>query len=87
MARKSHPNKDIEKALKYAEQKGWIIKVGSSHAWGQMRCPYNEKSCRFGKFCQISIWSTPRNPQSMIRQVRKVVDKCTVETDDNEGAE
>jgi hypothetical protein len=79
MPRKSHPKKDIEQALKYAEEKGWIIKVGSSHAWGQMLCPYNNENCRFGKFCQISIWSTPSNPQRHIRQIRKAVDKCIAE--------
>ena len=32
MPRKKHPKKDIEDALQYAEQHGWIINVGGSHA-------------------------------------------------------
>ena len=34
MPRKKHPKKDIEDALQYAEQHGWVIEVGGSHAWG-----------------------------------------------------
>lgn len=32
MARPSHPDKDIEKALKYAEANGWRIEVGGRHS-------------------------------------------------------
>ena len=77
MSRKKHPNKDIEKSLKYAEQKGWVVRVGCAHAWAQMYCPDNSKDCRFGRFCQVSIWSTPKNPQSHAKQIRGVIDKCT----------
>jgi hypothetical protein len=87
MTRKSHPNKDIEKALKYAEKNGWVIKVGGSHAWGRMSCPYNDENCRFGKFCLISIWSTPSVPKHHASQIRKVVDKCTGSATQGEEAE
>ncbi len=77
MTRKKHPNKDIENALKYAEAQGWLVETGGSHAWGQMKCPYNDKECRCGEFCRASIWSTPKSPTNHARQIRRVVDNCT----------
>ena len=41
MSRKKHPKPEIEAALKYAEQNGWRIAEGGSHAWGKIYCPYN----------------------------------------------
>ena len=77
MARERHPNQDIEKALRYAESKGWQVCKRSGHAWGRMYCPFNDESCRCGEFCVTSIWGTPRNPQNHARQLMRVVDKCT----------
>jgi len=34
MARRLHPNKDVEAALRHAEVQGWRIETGGSHAWG-----------------------------------------------------
>ena len=76
MARKKHPKKEVEKALKYAEQKGWRIKVGGAHAWGKMYCPANDEECRCGEYCITSIWSTPANAANHALQIRTVVDKC-----------
>jgi len=42
MANKQHPNKEIQAALEYAVTKGWSVKVGGSHAWGKIYCPYND---------------------------------------------
>ena len=39
MIRSTHPNKEVEEALKYAERQGWRIEVGGSHAWGKLYCP------------------------------------------------
>jgi hypothetical protein len=77
MARPRHPNKDIEKALQHSEKNGWdVIKItGSGHAWGLMRCPTNAK-CRNGHFCQQSIWSTPKNPQTHAKRLQDIIDKC-----------
>jgi hypothetical protein len=36
MSRRTHPKSEIETALKYAEQNGWQVDVGGSHAWGKM---------------------------------------------------
>ena len=77
MKRSRHPKKEIEEAIRYAEDHGWRIEVGGSHAWGRMYCPYNDQECRCGEFCMTSIWSTPRNSWSHARMLKRVVDNCT----------
>jgi hypothetical protein len=77
MKRSRHPKKEIEEAIRYAEDQGWRIEVGGSHAWGRMYCPYNDSECRCGEFCITSIWSTPRNAWSHARLLKRVVDNCT----------
>jgi hypothetical protein len=77
MSRRSHPHPDIEDALEYAEKNGWRVDVGGGHCWGKIYCPYNDKACRGGIFCISSVWSTPRNPGNHAKQIRKVVDNCT----------
>jgi hypothetical protein len=72
-----HPKAEIEVALKHAEQKGWRIEIGGSHAWGKMYSPYNDAACRCGEFCIASIWSTPRNAGNHASQIRRVVNNCT----------
>lgn len=76
MPRSRHPDKDIEAALRFAEERGWWLRIGGSHAWGRMYCPYNDKECRCGEFCVVSIWSTPRNPANHARALRRVVESC-----------
>ena len=76
MLRKKHPNKEIEEALKYAEEFNWYIKASNGHAWGRMFCPNNNINCRCGEFCILSIWSTPKNPHNHARKIRKVVANC-----------
>lgn len=76
MSRKSHPDKDIEAALSYAETHGWRVITASGHAWGKIYCPDNDNECRCGEFCITSIWSTPRNTKNHARQIRRVVDNC-----------
>lgn len=76
MARKPHPKKEIEEAIRYAESKGWRVEMSSGHAWGKMYCPYNDERCHCGEFCITSIWSTPRNLANHGKQLRRVVDNC-----------
>lgn len=86
MPRKKHSKKEIETALRYAEEKGWRIESGGSHAWGKMYCPVNDINCRCGEFCISSIWSTPKNPTNHAKQIKRVIDNCTVISDaDNEN--
>ncbi|MDX1506221.1 MAG: hypothetical protein R3221_10920 [Spongiibacter sp.] len=77
MTRQLHPKKEIEAALKHAEEEGWRVEEGGGHAWGKIYCPYNDNDCRCGEFCITSVWSTPRNPSSHARALRRVVDKCS----------
>ncbi|HAI69422.1 MAG TPA: hypothetical protein DCM38_08305 [Gammaproteobacteria bacterium] len=77
MARKKHANKEIESALAYAEQQGFRVEVGGSHAWGKIYCPFNDKACRCGEFCISSIWSTPKNTTNHAKQIRRIVNNCT----------
>lgn len=76
MARRSHPKKEVEDALRHAEEHGWRVELGGSHAWGKMYCPDNDKDCRCGEFCITSIWSTPKNAGNHAKGLRRVVDNC-----------
>ncbi len=78
MVRKKHPAKEVEKALKQAESKGWKVEGSgkSAHAWGRLFCPFNDKDCRCGEYCIMSIWSTPRNNTDHARNILKAVNKC-----------
>ena len=92
MSRAKHPKKEVEDALRHAEEHGWRIEVGGSHAWGRMYCPYNDPECRCGEFCITSIWSTPKDAGNHARQLKRVVDNCairkrTVAAADDEGGE
>lgn len=86
MSRSKHPNPHIESALKYAEDNNWEVTKtsSSSHAWGRMKCPNNDRCCRNGNYCINSIWSTPRTPENHARDIRKIVDKCIFIGDSDE---
>lgn len=87
MARSSHPKKDVEEALKHAEDNGWRVEQGGSHAWGKIYCPYNDDECRCGEFCITSVWSTPKNPGNHARALRRVVDNCTTHQKQQDGSD
>ena len=74
--RPRHPNKEIEQALIYAESQGWRVVTLNGHAWGKIQCPWNDAECRCGTFCQKSVWSTPRVPEDIARQIRRAVQRC-----------
>ncbi|WP_203250197.1 hypothetical protein [Cysteiniphilum marinum] len=71
--RTKHPNKEIEKAIKYAEMKGWRYQSSgnSAHAWGRLLCPLENRDGH-----SISVWSTPRSAENHAKQIRRVVDNC-----------
>jgi hypothetical protein len=71
-----HPDKDIREAVGYAESEGWVVRVASGHAWGILRCPWNDPACWCGLYCQVSVWKTPRSPTDHAKQIRRVVDRC-----------
>lgn len=71
-----HPDKEIQAAVEHALGKGWNLVKGRGHAWGILRCPHNDKDCRCGEFCQMSVWSTPKNPRRFARQIVQKIDGC-----------
>ena len=75
--RNKHPNKEIEKAIRHAETKGWRYhETGrSAHAWGRLLCPLQSRDG-----CSMSIWSTPRSADVYAKQIRNRVDKCPHES-------
>lgn len=77
MARKKHPNKEIEAAVCFAENHDWKYrKAGSSaHAWGRLSCPLNGR-----EGCTMSIWSTPRSAENHAKQIIRNVKKCSHKT-------
>ncbi|TKA95418.1 hypothetical protein FAZ78_16925 [Cereibacter changlensis] len=81
MARNRHKSKEIETVLQELEALGWELVEGKGHAWGILRCPANSKDCRCGEFCQMSVWSTPKNPEQFAKKLRQKALAC-VKLDD-----
>jgi hypothetical protein len=76
--RPRHPKKEIEEALAYAERHGWrVVKsTGKGHAWGRVICPWNDRECRCGNYCQTSVWGTPDVPEHEANKIRRVINGC-----------
>jgi hypothetical protein len=76
--RVKHPDKEIEEAISYAEENGWIYKDSgkSSHAWGKLFCPLHTREGH-----KMSIWSTPRDPFIHAQQIKRFITKCKHEED------
>ena len=68
-----HSNKHIQDAVRYAEGKGWTVTKagGRAHIWGVLWCPERSR-----EGCRIQIMSTPRNPESHARDIRRGIDQC-----------
>jgi hypothetical protein len=73
VARKRHPNKEIEAAVEYAIENGWRYKKpgSSAHSWGSLLCPLKMR-----EGCAFRVWSTPGNPTKHALKIRRFVDKC-----------
>jgi hypothetical protein len=82
MPRSRHPNKHIERAIRYAEALGWEVDISPGHAWGHLYCPFANRAG-----CRLSIWSTPRNPENHARQLRRDVDRCPHRSDADDAHE
>lgn len=69
---KYHPNKAISQAIAYALENGWhkIESGKSSHAYCRLRCDFGHSEH------QMSVWSTPRNPENHAKQIIRKVDEC-----------
>lgn len=68
-ARSRHPKKEIEEALRYAEERGCTVEKagGSSHASGRLYAPDEESI--------MSIWSTPRSAENHAKQIGRFADR------------
>ena len=81
MARSRHPDKEIEAAIAYAEQRGWRVVPVSGHAWGRLYCAQADRDG-----CMVSVWSTPRSAGNHARDLIRAIDRCphrdTKEEDD-----
>lgn len=71
MSRPRHPDKEIEKAVRYAESLGWRVEISRGHAWGRLFCPLATPDG-----CIINVYSTPRSGQNHARHIVKDVDHC-----------
>ena len=68
-----HPNKHIRGAVDFATARGWrLVKSGPrAHAWGRLYCPARQRGG-----CIITVYGTPRVPESHARYIRRLVDAC-----------
>ncbi|MEX2194945.1 MAG: hypothetical protein WD844_06640 [Thermoleophilaceae bacterium] len=64
-----HPDKDIRKAIKEAQDAGWQVEknTGRGHRWGTLRC---------GHGCKLGIWGTPGQGTTFAKRIREAVKKC-----------
>lgn len=76
MTRSRHKSKEIEAVIRELEALGWQVVEGKGHAWGILRCPANSTDCRCGEFCQMSVWSTPKNPEQFAKKLRQKALAC-----------
>lgn len=71
-ARTRHPKKDVEQALRFAEEHGWTVTpTASGHRWGEMVCAHEGRDA-----CRVSMWSTPKNPGNHASRLRQRVRNC-----------
>ncbi|MEP7453066.1 hypothetical protein [Phyllobacterium sp. SB3] len=77
MSRDRHPKKEVENVLRELEALGWSVETrGGGHAWGLLKCPANSDDCRCGKFCQMTINSTPQNPGNHAAKLKQKALGC-----------
>ncbi|XBS70052.1 hypothetical protein ABK905_01670 [Acerihabitans sp. KWT182] len=70
---KEHPNKHIHAAIKYALTRGWKFRASQGHAFGRLCCGKPEHIKH-----QMSVWSTPKNPEHHAKQICRQVDRCFI---------
>jgi hypothetical protein len=71
-SRHRHPKKDVQRALRFAEDHGWTVTpTASGHRWGEMVCGHQGRDA-----CQVSIWSTPKNAGNHANRLRQRVRNC-----------
>lgn len=78
MARATHPEREIEMALRYAQWQGWRIEVGGEQAWGMICCPQEPPLCLCGEFRRATVWRWPKCPNGHARALCRLIDNCTL---------
>jgi len=69
MTRPRHPNKEVEAAIRYAEEQGWSVRM-QGH-WGRLYCSHHDRDG-----CQTGVYSTPANSMAHARGIKRAVDRC-----------
>jgi hypothetical protein len=63
VARARHQRKQVEAALRFAEQEGCSVEVlHAGHTWGQLVAPNGQR---------LRVWSTPKNADVAARMIRR----------------
>ncbi len=63
MARERHQRKQVEAALRFAEEEGCQIDVlHSGHTWGQVVAPNGQR---------FRVWSTPKDADVAAKMIRR----------------
>jgi hypothetical protein len=70
-SRSRHPDKDIEAAVAYAEERGWTCFKVKGHAWGKLYCPHHDRDG-----CTVFVWSTPRSAGNHAKHIIREVNRC-----------
>jgi len=68
-----HSKKEIEEALCFAEDQGWLVEKsmgGNAHCWGIIYCPHKETGLK------MSVSGTPRSPENEAKRILKRVLTC-----------
>jgi len=75
------PNKHIREAVAYALERGWRLRKAGprAHIWGVLFCPLEGRDG-----CRQQVYSTPRVPEDHAARIRRVVDRCPHEPDEEE---
>ena len=71
MARDSHPKKELEAVIQYAEQEGWSVSQGKRHAKFKLRCKHHDRDG-----CTVPVWGTPSDVNDHAKDVRRAIDRC-----------
>jgi hypothetical protein len=75
MGRERHPHKEIEKSLKQAEAASFEVDVvRRGHVWGRVVAPNLQA---------LTVWSTPRSPETMAKRVREFVRRHRIDEEES----
>ena len=79
MGKGRHSKKEVADAIDYALEHGWRVekgKGGSGHPWGTLYCPCGRH--------KAFVHSSPRKPETHAKQIRKKVNMCDYDQNDDQ---